>query len=120
MKRDKTVQIVLNRLGVTEQKKLLKLLKQKGNYFSIILDESTDVSISKSLVVITRFWDDAKMEVRDFVLSLIEVQNSTAQSLFDNVKNVLNKNFVPYDNLIAFGVDNANVMLGDRQQYQKL
>jgi hypothetical protein len=72
------------------------------------------VSTSKSLVVLARHWDDDKTEVHDIFLSLIEVKACTAQALFDAVKGLLDQNTIPYNHLVGFGADNANVMMGDR------
>jgi hypothetical protein len=41
IKRDKAAQIVVNKLGPSEYENIVKKLKGKDQYFSLILDETT-------------------------------------------------------------------------------
>lgn len=109
MKRKKATTIVKNVLSPYALKKLVAQLQTTR--FSIIIDESTDTSTKKSLVVMARMWNGKK--VQDRFLDLLEVQEETAQGLFNLIKhNILDKHKIPYKNIIGFAADNAAVMMG--------
>jgi hypothetical protein len=74
------------------------------NFFSVTLTE-TAVNV---LIFIVRYWKDGC--VQDRVFDLIKVKGSSAQSIFDSIKNLLHKKHIPYENIIGFGADNAATM----------
>nr|XP_015839954.1 PREDICTED: uncharacterized protein LOC107398907 isoform X1 [Tribolium castaneum] len=80
---------------------------------SLIIDETTDVSTKKSLVINSRFYNSDVKAVKDHFVELVEVEDSSANSLFICIKNLLDKNNVPYENIVGFGSDNASVMMGE-------
>ena len=93
----------------------------KKNCFSLIIDVSTDVSNSKSLVVVVRHIDEVKENhigrwkkvVKDSFLNLIEPQQFIAGDLLTVLTNLLLKEIaVPEQNLIGFTSDNASVTMG--------
>ena len=59
--------------------------------FSIIIDESTDISVTQILAVVVRYFDSNKHDVVDALLDTIEVENGTAQHLYQAVKYLLKK-----------------------------
>lgn len=82
--------IITNECLAVEQLKLLqKLLSDEKCYYSIIIDETTDVSIKKCLAVVIRFVH--KNKVRDKFLGLIEVESASAEALFNTVIELLTK-----------------------------
>lgn len=77
---------------------------------SIILDETTDISTSKSLTVIIRFfYGDA---VRDHFFGLLQIERRTAENIHRSIINHLNANNILIEKLIGLAADNANVMMG--------
>lgn len=71
------------------------------------------------MVVNARVYHNQSCSVKDQFVDLIEVENATADSLFSSVKNLLDANEIPYNNVIGFGADNANVMMGQFNSVQK-
>ncbi|CAG9815947.1 unnamed protein product [Phaedon cochleariae] len=110
IKRKKATQIAVNTLGPSNINNIIKKLRK--SYFSIIIDESTDISTKKSLVVMVRFWDEELQTIKDRFLGLLEVEDASAEGLFQLIKSkILDKYKLPYSNIIGLGADDASVMM---------
>lgn len=88
--------------------------------FSLIIDESTDLSTTKHLVLICRFYDVDIQRTQDKFLCLMEVEDCTARGIFTSLVNFFDKHGIPVRNLIGFASDNASVMMGGRSGVQAL
>jgi hypothetical protein len=117
--RTKTTHVINKIIGEVAYVDLCNLMRK--NCFSVIIDESTDVSNSKSLVVVIRHVDEVKEAknggwkkvVKDSFLQLVEVQQCTAKDIYTVLTKLLFKEIgVPKQNLIGFASDNASVMMG--------
>ena len=86
-------------------------------HFSIVMDETTDVSTKKCLVLMVKYWDD-EAGVKDRFYDLIEIANGTAETLYQSVKSFLDDNNIPYENLVGFGADNASGNIGEFEGVQ--
>jgi hypothetical protein len=64
--KDESVELIVNSL--------------KGKVYSLIMDETTDLSTQKSLVVLIRYYDDKRQEIRDAFLGLIRLLRCNAES----------------------------------------
>ena len=96
--RTKCTQIVKNVTGVSGFETIIQFLRV--NKFSIIVDESIDVSSVKHLVVVVRYFD-GKSICNQF-LWLVPVADATAQSLYNCVVQCFTHNENPYKtNLIT-------------------
>ena len=107
---------VIGEVGFEDLCEIIK--KQK---FSIIVDESTDLSNKKSLVIVVRHLDlngvdrEDSFPVRDSFLRLIEVQQCTAEDIYRAITKLLFQEIgAPKANLIGFAADNASVMMGEQ------
>lgn len=87
--------------------------KLNNNKFSIIIDETTDISTKKSLAVAVRFFDDEMGRVRDYHFALVELEVATSEKLFSVICNLFKDNQIRIENLLGFASDNASVMMGD-------
>lgn len=87
----------------------------KDQYYSLIIDESTHITTEKNLAVIIRVFEN---EVKDRFLGLIPVEDSSAQGLFNGLKEFLDKNEIPLCNLLSFSADNCSVMMGVKNGVQ--
>lgn len=107
--RTKTQAIVENIIGKESFKQLCSDLKEKK--FSLIIDESTDLSTTKHMCLVVRYLKDNR--IRDSFLTLIEVSAATASVLYEHIVNFFNEHEIPYkENMIGFAADGANVMMG--------
>lgn len=59
--------------------------------FSIIIDETTDVSTKKELALVTRQYDTSTKSVNCSLYDLIEMSECTAEALFQAIINALAK-----------------------------
>ena len=110
--RTKTTSLIKNVIAPFAIEKLSDKLKRVK--FSILVDESTDRTGSKFLVIICRYFCFNSGELKEEFLALPEVHDASANGLKTLVYEVLNDQCIPYSNIIGFASDNASVMLGKR------
>lgn len=81
----------------------------------MMVDETTDISVKKSLFVIGKFWSDNG--VYDRLLYLVNVSDGTYEALYKQIKKLLDDNKIPYENLIGFAADNAHTIYDGLSQW---
>lgn len=101
-------QKVIKHLIAEENLDEIRQLTQ-NQYYSLVLDESTDITTSKSMAIIIRVYNK---KCWDKFLGLIPVIDCTAQSLFDKLTDFLQIKSIPLENMLAFTADNCSVMMG--------
>lgn len=79
--------------------------------YSLIIDESTDISVQKYLGIIIYYSENTNKIVYTF-LDLVPLINCDADSLIDCIKATLHKFNLDLQKLRGLGTDNASVMLG--------
>lgn len=114
--RTKATYITNNCLNMEQMEVISGLLKKCK--FSLIIDETTDVSTQKSLALVVRYYDDSLQCVRDSFFGLLKLELSNAESIFLAIKTYLLKFNIPIDNLIGLAADNASVMQGNKTGVQ--
>ncbi|CAH2086585.1 unnamed protein product [Euphydryas editha] len=80
--------------------------------FSLILDESTDISVMKCLGIAIRYFSNSQNKVLSTFLALTPVTKADAKGLAEAIINTLNDNNLKLKNLVGIGTDNASVMTG--------
>ena len=75
----------------------------------IIIDQSTDISVTEILAVVVRYFDSNKHDVVDALLNAIEVENGTAQHLYQAVKRPLKKEAFLLKTLLDLAVMTAQL-----------
>ena len=88
--------------------------------FSLIIDETTDISTVKQLVLICRYYDSTLRKTVDKYLALISVTDCSASGIVKSLLNFFEKHAIPFDNLIGFASDNASLMMGRKSEVQHL
>lgn len=88
--------------------------------YSIIIDETTDISAKQCLGIVARYFWRKHHEVRNRFLGIMEVADETAQGLFTALINHLSRNNISLSNMIGFASDNAAVMRGQFNGVLKL
>ena len=61
------------------KKKLVEKLKKR--WFSVIIDETTDVTVDSQLAVMVQYWDPAESEMIVDVLDFVKCTDATADGL---------------------------------------
>lgn len=116
MKRVKAAQICNAVIGANHEKEVAKDLQVSN--FSLIIDETTDISSKKCLAVVARYYKNGV--ISDVFFSLIELESGTSESVFKSVMDLLNKYKIPVKNLTGIGADNCNVMMGNVAGFKAL
>jgi hypothetical protein len=99
-------------MGQYAQSDLIK--KMKSGVFSISTDGSNDEHSKQFPLVIRTLSEEAETrQVTSELLSVPTVDGcATGEAIFKLIEKVFVENDIPWSNLIAFGCDNANVMVG--------
>jgi len=83
--RTKTTALINNVVGATGFETVINLIKI--HKFSLLVDESTDVSSIKHLALVVRI--NYEWKVKDYFLQLIPLHSATAKSMYDAIINFL-------------------------------
>ncbi|KAH6944461.1 hypothetical protein HPB50_003285 [Hyalomma asiaticum] len=85
----------------------------KGSSYSLMVDESTDISTTKQLCIVVRFLNSAENKIATTLLDLVELSDGTAQTLHDTVMKTLDKHGLPVKDCLGLCTDGANSMSGN-------
>lgn len=108
--RTKSSQLAEDLANKAKEKILLAIRKTK---FSLIVDETTDLSTRKSLVLVVRYVDQLSKKINDRFLALLELVKTDSASIYEVIKIFFEKNEIPLNNLIGLATDGASVMAGE-------
>jgi len=81
-----------------------------ATFFSIMVDESTDVASDKNLVILALYVYDANVQVR--VLAVKALANGTAQTIESAIEDTLEMLDLNIGDVVGFASDGASVMTG--------
>ncbi|XP_049799749.1 uncharacterized protein LOC126235056 [Schistocerca nitens] len=112
LKRHKARAIVSNVTGTSHKEVLAKKLKHAK--FSIMTDESTDIGTVKNSCVAIRFYDKDSGESVYEDGDLNVEKASTAENLYNGIVKTFQQHNIPFANIIGFGADGCNIMMGVR------
>ncbi len=109
----KCTNILRQGLGLYFSKHLVKILRE--TYFSIIPDETTDVSTEKQLGICVSYFDEKSVRSVTRFFDMVEVENCTATGLYKAIKGSFEEKKIPIKNIIGYSSDMTNVMFGEHQ-----
>ncbi|CAH2096117.1 unnamed protein product [Euphydryas editha] len=119
LKHTKAQAVINNVVGRSEKDTLARDLQH--NKFSVLIDESTDIGMVKTICVVVRYYDCNQGKIISRFWDLVQLfefsQNdysANANHLFSLVIKSFDKYSVPLDNIIGFGSDGCNTMMGCR------
>lgn len=92
----------------------------QGVPFSLIIDESTDISVTKYMCVCVKYYSRLKHQVMTHFLGLIELEYSTAECLSEKLKLFLCELNLDKQYLIGLGTDGASALCGKHNSVFKL
>ena len=119
MRRTKATELTL-KFGATIAEDLAEKLRRHP--FSIIIDETTDTSKTKSLAIIVKFFDTDAGEgyIKTRLLDLLDVYGeereqygSSSEAIYNMIIETLNNYNIPHNNMIGFAADGTNSMMGE-------
>ena len=104
--------IQLSLLHVLDEEMKSELNQTK--YYGLIIDESTDLSVHKKLVVYIRYVCPTDLDVKTKLLGNIRIPDGTANTIVTEVINTLKTFGLQTVNLVGLGSDGASVMFGKK------
>lgn len=118
----KSKAIITNVIGRAQKDEIAAILRKTK--FSILVDESTDISTTKSAWVVVKYFDDKKKQDSDKFMQLSAIHDhesahhdvhlqETAQHLFKIIIDTFKPYQIPKKYIIGFGPDGCNVMMGE-------
>lgn len=120
LKRKKVAGVVTNVIGSTYKTTLAKKLQEMK--FSILTDESTDISCSKTSCIVVRYFDEGCLKIVSKFWKLQQVysgndsaranEGATSANLFSGIMKSFEEHNIPLENIVGFGSDGCNVMMG--------
>ncbi|XP_022183191.1 uncharacterized protein LOC111042802 [Myzus persicae] len=110
MHRTKCSRIIINILAPFFVKDLRNDIGQSK--YSLLIDESTDISVLKYLGMAIINYSRDKNDVVTSFFALEELRECNAQAIVDAMKSALQEYNLNIKNLIGIGSDNASVMVG--------
>ncbi len=81
---------------------------------SILADESTDLSVTKKLVLYAKVLSPSFVPSTHFLANL-KITSATGRDIADVIKEYLDSNGIPMDKVSGFGTDGASVMTGKKE-----
>lgn len=108
--RTKCTMLIKNVIGSSLHEDLI--LEIGNSSYSLIIDESTDLTTTKQLCIMIRYFSISKNDCVTTFYCLLELTSSDAQTIYDTIKNKLKTDGLKLEHLIGIGVDGASVMVG--------
>lgn len=108
--RTKCSKLITNVIAPVMLKELVADVADSG--YSLIIDESTDISVMKFLALIIRFHSKTMNKMRTEFLGLLEVYRATANALHASTKEYLASVGLILTNCIGLGSDGGNSLCG--------
>lgn len=92
-----------------------------GRNFSLLLDESTEISVTKYLGIVICYCSESAKNIVTTFFQLAPLTECNASAIVDALKKTLEEHEFDLHNLIGIGTENASVMVGiNNGVYQKL
>lgn len=85
--------------------------------FSVLVDESTDVSNKQLMCILVRHIKNGQLQFQFLDFTMTEAGGATAENLNLQFKKCLKKYNIPVSNIVGLGSDNANVMVGKNESF---
>lgn len=108
--RTKSTNTITTVLGPILTQELVDKLKKTP--FSIIMDETTDISVKKQCALTVIYYDEVDC-VRTQFLDIYEVQSGKAEDLCNSLLTWLQDRRVPLEKFVGFASDTTNSMVGE-------
>ncbi|KZS05937.1 Uncharacterized protein APZ42_030739, partial [Daphnia magna] len=110
--RTKTTALVKNVIGPAGKSNLVTILKSL--HFSIIVDETTDRTTTKFLVILVRYFNEHQQKLVEEFFSMPVVSDATAAGLKVLILAEFEQVGIHLQNMIGFAADHCSVMLGHK------
>lgn len=86
-------------------------------YFSLAIDESTDVTDTAQLAIFIRGVDE-ELNVEEYLLDLVPIQgNATGEEIFNSFRMSVESHNLDWSKLVAVATDGAKAMVGEKKGF---
>ena len=109
---------IINIIGLTVLEKILTDIKT-SKWYTIIVDEATDISHTEQMSLSIR-WVNQKYQISEDTLGLIELLNTRAITIYQQIKDILIRCCLPLSQCRGQAYDGASNMSGIRNGVQAL
>ena len=109
--RTKCSRLISNVISPSYKDELKKAMA--GKKFSLLTDESTDISSDKHAAFAARYFDETPKKIETVYLGIIQVLHTTGEALFDALKEQLASSGLEIENCVGYGSDGTNSMIGE-------
>jgi hypothetical protein len=116
--KQKATNVVRQVLGLDYLHEAISALRSHS--YSLIIDETTDLSTAKQLAVLTTYFDMGSFEYKSFLLDMPEIVDGTAEGIYSAVKHVFAELHIPMEKMIGYSSDTTNVMFGEFNSVSQL
>ncbi|CAH0730525.1 unnamed protein product, partial [Brenthis ino] len=120
LKRTKCTGVIKNVIGECHKSDLKTLLKTTK--FSVLVDESTDISSVKTMCIVVRLYDPETHKISRLLWELRPLfekndfdaanQGATGEAIYKSIIRSFQDENVPTENIIGFASDGASVLMG--------
>ena len=110
--------IVRQVLGLNYLKEMVSLLRH--NFFSIIIDETTDQSTKKQLAILANFFHIEKFKMDYWLVDMVEADDGTALGIYSKLKETFDDLHIEMTRIIGYSSDTTNVMFGQHNSVAQL
>lgn len=119
MHRTKCTYIICNTLKPHFEQLLMKVIS--NGPFSLLIDESTDISVLKFLGISVMYFNQNEGQIVSTYLALVEMEACDSDAITQAVTSTLREKGLNIKNMVGLGSDNASVMVGiNNGVYQKI
>ena len=81
----------------------------RSSPFTILCDRGTDQADKKYFAVLVKYWDD-KVATRFLAMPVCNI--ATVEKMFEALDKVMEEHEIPWENVVGYASDTANVMVG--------
>lgn len=96
---------------------LTNTLKQELSdvkYCGLIVDESTDLSVHKKLIIYVRFVNVTTQDIETCLVGNVRISDSTSATVTQKIHEELKTLNLPLEDLVGLGSDGVSVMFGQK------
>ncbi len=83
-----------------------------GKKFSLIVDDSTDISREKNMCVLVRYFSESRQSISTSFVCQTNLIHATAEDLFLALQEAAKKLEISLEDCVGLGVDTTNAMVG--------
>ncbi|CAG4963162.1 unnamed protein product [Parnassius apollo] len=88
--------------------------------YSLIVDETTDISTDKILCIMIRYFSKIKQDIITTFYRYIKISKCDATTIYETIKNTLLEDSLRLEMLVGIGLDGTNVMIGEHHSVAAL